>query len=1066
MKKQLIVFTIVIVVFALLATGFVGLFSATPGNHSAEVGAQPYLNGAVNSSQVAVALTDDSMGNLFVLWNNGNIFEHPDLGSSTWVYLGNAASFTSYNNKSINLGSPVGIRASYNWETPSGTTTGMLMVLFSNGYAAYMAYGENPHVWQLTKLPSGNNFVALSYNLNDYAYVGAHNQVFYATEQNGTTYGYSDKYYGWSDIITTPVDHNITAVVAWPNNFAPPALGTIVLLSVSKSGYVYFFEGTTNPLSTGLWVSEGKITSTAPNPYFDGLTQTSNPSSPYYYYAIERQAGTDIYASGLFNGTASSFSPVSSIPTTGNQTALQNKYFGFVKEASELILTSNGTIYQTTTEGATFELLMHVPVKPIAVPQINVMPWIYQSGSGVFSGLNRLKASLEQTNQTSSNFTMVSYEFYQLQSNATITPLSLGTLSYANSSNPDNITPYIHKLGLGAVPMIISASSADIYHFASNNTYMVDAINQMTYDAVLYNYSGYDIDWEPSSSNNTTGIMFTNFLNEFSLTLNKFDKKLFVEVASWDPNFWNYTNLGMSNVTSVNIMDYAGLYSGPSSFVSELQLGISQIPLGKLSIALMNTNPNTNLNFTGLEMEQRFSLLEQDRITFISLWDMPFNISLVSQIEDFEENHSGVNNNVAFAAGSSGISTSTVLLSGATSVSGSMEFGYFAGDYLDGNSTVSTNFMNTTRLDNFAFDNLGTKDLYLSVENETGWHYFAKLTSTTTGSTSLPAGTYDIAVTFGNFTGVFVSNSYSGKITYTVTFSTLSYKSWVSVYYLTGASVMLNGTSILSSSSSNVVGYGTWSIDNVSLAAGSYNVSVEKTSYSGFFDNVVTSSGNTSFVYTQTALVSGYIKGTVSTSTATVLINGAPVTVTSGSFNFSGPAGKYYVNASAQFYRSVSYKVTVSASSTTYVNMSLSYLPPVAVVQYTPLKVNNTTFSFAWSQFYGTDFVNYSIYVSTVSSTLGNYSASLTSVSDTNYNITGLASNTTFYVTIVTYAQNGHSRSNVERFTTPPHATIPTTPVKSAPPPTTLYIVVGVIVAAVVIGAIIAVVMRGRGLKK
>lgn len=1075
MRKQIIILGIVIVVFSLLATGFMASFSSSPASHNRDTNTRLSADSTIGtyvsftSPPEAVAMTDDSAGNLFVLWNNGNVFEHPDLGSSTWVYLGNAASFTSYNNKSVSLGSPVGIRASYNWETPSGTTTGMLMVLFSNGYASYMLYGENPHVWQLTKLPSGTNYVALSYNLNDFFYLGAHNQVFYATEQNGITYAFSDRYYEWTDIITTPVSHNITAALAWPNNFAPPAPGTLVLLSVTASGYIYFFQGNTNPLSGGSWVLESKITASNANPYFDGLTQTSNPSSPYYYYAMERQNGTYLYASAAFNGTGSSFSPVGTIPTTGNQTALQNKYFGFVKAASELILTANGTIYQTTTEGATFHIWMKAPVKPVSPPQINVMPWIYQSGSGMFNGMNRLKASLQQMNQTSGNLTMVSYEFYQLQSNATITPLSLGTLSYANSTNPDNITPYIHKLGLGAVPMIISASASDIYHFTSNSSYMANAINQMVYDAAMYNYSGYDIDWEPSSANTTTGMMFTNFLNEFSLSLNKFDKKLFVEVASWDPTFWNYTNLGRTNITSVNIMDYAGVYSGPSSFVSETQLALSEIPLGKLSIALMNTNPNTNTNFTALEMEQRFVYLEEHGITFLSLWDMPFNISLVSQIEDFTHNYTGVDASISFEPGSSGISSSSVLFaSGSSFIGYKITFSYFAGDYLNGNSMVATNFANTSVLTHLAVTNSGNKSVELYFENQTGWHFLKSLASQSPNSITLSSGAFNVGFLFGNYSGIYASSSHSSVINYSVSYSVLNYKSWINVYYSTGASVMFNGKPVLNSASSNIVGYGVWSLDNVSVTPGIYNVSVEQIGHSGFFDNVETTEGNTSYVYSQTALVSGYIKGKVSPVTATVIVNGAPVTVTDGSFNFTGPAGTYYVNTSAQFYQTVSSKVTISAGVTTYVNVTLSYLPPTAVVQYSPLNVNNTTFSLAWSQFYGTDFVNYSVYLSTTSGSLGNFVAALTSVSDTTYNLTGLTSNTTYYVTIVTYAQNGHSDSNVEKFTTPPHVVTPTptpiTPSKTSN--TTLYIIIGVVLAVVVVGAVVAAVMRSRGIKK
>lgn len=1076
MRKELVV---LIVIVAVVGFSTVGLASVIAnfgdignGGHFT-VGSTPIYNSdTANASMplTAIAMTDDSMGNIFVLWSDGNVFEHPDMGGHAWKFLGNPSSFTSYMGKPIDLGSPVGIRASYNWENKAGLTTGLLMVLFSNGYAAYMAYGKNPQVWQLTKLPSGDNYVALSYNLNDYAYVGAHNQVFYATEQNGTTYAFSDHYYEWTSIISTPVTHNITAALAWPNNFAPPTVGTIVLLSVTASGYIYFFQGTTNPLSTGAWTEEGKIAATNPKPYFDGITQTSNPSSPYYYYATERAPGSYLYASAAFNGSGSSFSPMNPIPSINNQTALQNKYFGFEKAASELILTSNGDIYDTSTEGATFTLLYSVPSVPVVNHQVNVMPWIYQTGPGVFNGLNRLKASLNQLNQTYGNYTLVSYEFYQLQSSGKITPLTTGTLSYANSSNPNNITGYIHALGLGAVPMIISASASDIYHFASNESLVSSDIALMTQYAVEYNYTGYDIDWEPSSANNTTGALFTSFLNDFSLSLNKFDKKLFVEVASWDPTFWNYTNIGMTNITSENIMDYAGSYSGPSSFLSEMQLGISEIPSGKLSISLENTNPNTNVNFTPIQMEQRFMSLEQYNIKFIGLWDMPFNISLVSQIQDYVHNYTGSSTQVLFGAGSSGISVQNSILATSSSYSNSANFSYYAGDYLNGNVFVGTNFSNKTLLTTFNFDNYGTRNLYLYAQNATGWHNLSSrvLLFHSAGSVTLPSNTFNVRVMFGNFSDSFTTTSYSGKIVYSLQFTKLVYKSWIDVYYLTGASLSLNGVAILNSPNSTITGYGIWSLDNISVVPGMYNVSVTELGYSGYFSNVVTTSENTTTVYSQTALVSGYIKGSVTPKGATVLINGAPVTVNNGEFSFTGPAGTYYVNATMQFYHDFSEKVTVIASATTYANITLSYLPPTAISQYVPVKVNNTTFSLGWSQFYGTDFQNYSIFLSTSSTSIGTFVASLTSITDTAYNLTGLSYNTTYFVTIVVYAQNGHVNSNVEKITTPAQtvAKPPKSVTTPTPSSTTLYIIIGVVVAVVVVGSVAAILIRSKGLKK
>jgi len=1054
MNRKLVLFLTTVVLISMVFSGFLYLWNPNLPTKSI-TSTSSSVNPTVvigNPKNTAIAMTDDVMGNLFVLWSNGEVFEHPDLSGNNWVYLGNSASFGSYNNVSVNLGIPVGIRASYNWETQNGNQTGLVMVLFSNGYSAQMEYGLNPSVWQFSKLPSAGNYVSLSYDLNSYYYLGSHKQAFYATEQNGITYAFSDNYYTWTTIINTTVSHNLTSVLAWPNNFAPPTLGTTVLLGVSKSGHIYFAEGNTNPLLPLKWQAESQI-SPSTNNDFIGLTQTSNPNSAYYYYAIEKNPGSELYASGIFNGSGPSFSPVGRIPSIMNQTALQNKYFGFTTESNELILTQNGTIYSTTNEGSSFSLYAKVPYNIPSHKLINVMPWIYQTGSGSFNGMNRLQSSLNQLNETSSNYTMVSYEFYQLQANGQIKPLTTGSLSYANSSNPNNITPYVHKLGLGAVPMIISASAGQIYNFTSNKTKMSEAIYTMTDYALVYNYTGYDIDWEPTSANATTGIQFTNFLNQFSLTLDKFNKKLFVEVANWDPSFWNYSSLGNTNITSVNIMDYAGLYSGPNSFLSEMQQGIAAIPSGKLSISLENTNPNTDYsNFTAIEMEQRFMSLENAGITTIGIWDMPFNNTLISQIQDFKGNLTSSSYRNSFEAGSSGLSISN---DGGV-ISNSMTFSYNQGSYLYGSANSSTTFQSGTILTNFTYHYSGSVTLNLYIQNSTGWHNYSKL-SKTSSYIVLPSRTQNVKISFGSFTGITASSSNSETITYSINYTDLQNASWVNILYQTGASLYVNGSVTYPDT---IINYGAWTEANLSMAPSTYNISIEESGYQGYFDIVTTSSGNTTYISSQITALAGDIMGMISPYGATVTLNGAPLTVTSGKFDYSGPSGIYTVSASMIFYQTITETVTIRPNGITYVNISLQYLPPTPVIQYTPQEVNSTTYNIAWSSLFGTDFKNYSIYLSNESNSQGSFVASLTSVSDTSYNLSGLSPNTTYYVTIITYAQNGYAKSNVETFTTP---------AQNNHSPSSLfisgldYIIIGAVIVAVIAGGVTLALKKNKG---
>lgn len=65
------------------------------------------------------------------------------------------------------------------------------------------------------------------------------------------------------------------------------------------------------------------------------------------------------------------------------------------------------------------------------------------------------------------------------------------------------------------------------------------------------------------------------------------------------------------------------------------------------------------------------------------------------------------------------------------------------------------------------------------------------------------------------------------------------------------------------------------------------------------------------------------IQGTVDPLAANVTVNGAPLSVTSGSFNWEGPAGTYFVNATAVGYASNSTQVLLTPGNTTPVTISL-----------------------------------------------------------------------------------------------------------------------------------------------
>ena len=1051
----------VLVIIVLVLISSVGLVAANSNNISMQVKA------GSGSTLTAVAMTDDSNGNLFVLWSNGYVYEHPDNAApSYWIYLGNASAIYNYTTHKVVLGNPVGIRASLNWYNNRGTDTGLLMVLFSNGYVATMEYGIYPHYWKINRITNSNNttFVALSYDLDENfwgGFVGLNPtkvETFYAMESNGIIYAYSDANYKWTIVQSNPLPINLTTFLAWPNN--GPPYGVTTFVGLSRNGTVYFASGSTNPLAQINWTYEGVIKAT--NPDFVSITQTPNYNSPYYYYAIMGTPNSYVYGTAAYNASASSWSPIAQTHTSSQQVAIQNKYYGVILKADELILTQNGLIYSSTTEGATWSLQYMVPDYRINQQTKVVMAWTCSFCTGVFNGMPRMNASILQIEQNRQDFTAISYEFYQLNNSGGISPLSLGTLSYANSSNPYNITPILHQLNLQTYPMIISASLSNIEYFLSNSTKERDVINQMVTYALLYNYTGYNIDWEPTAANNTTGIQFAQFLNEFSIQLNKYGRHLTVDVATWNPGFWNFSLIGGTNITYVDVMDYSPIYSGPGSFMSDLSYSIKTIPNAKLQVALINTNVNTNANLTPYQMSQRFAALEYYNISSLSMWVLPVNSSVLSMMQLFLEMKSYGHYNIGGEPGSSGFVFSTN-----PAGVGYVKVSEINGSYVNGSAYYSTNFIWPTNLTGISINANGNLSIVVMGENATGWYYIGTISGNQNLSTSLKSGTYNIGF-FINSTSGFIYANYSESVSYTLA-GTIFYPGWLLIHMPENYFAAINGSILnLTVFKYTIYNYGISQLVNITMPSGSYEVLEQSVLGQFNIQYLNIKPEQTTTVYTQTSPPpEGSIKGYVSPTSATVTINDVPITISSnGFFSENLTQGSYWVNASANYYKSFSTKITVVSGEVTWINITLSPAPPSAVLLYTPSMVNNTTFKIAWSQFIGVGFINYTIYLSTSPGSIGSAIASITNISDTSYVLTNLSYNTTYYVVVKVFSQGGSALSNSQSFKTPEKVVTKTTISSSKPLALGVYAIISVIAVIIVVAIIIVALMVIRSRNK
>jgi hypothetical protein len=114
---------------------------------------------------------------------------------------------------------------------------------------------------------------------------------------------------------------------------------------------------------------------------------------------------------------------------------------------------------------------------------------------------------------------------------------------------------------------------------------------------------------------------------------------------------------------------------------------------------------------------------------------------------------------------------------------------------------------------------------------------------------------------------------------------------------------------------------------NLTVAGGTaYQVNVTSNGYRTYSTTVPTVAGKASPISVWLPRVSGWISGKVSPANASLLVNGStvPVSLPSGSFNYTVPWGTYWVNASETGYTVFSQFVTVSPASTLSVNPTLS----------------------------------------------------------------------------------------------------------------------------------------------
>jgi hypothetical protein len=193
------------------------------------------------------------------------------------------------------------------------------------------------------------------------------------------------------------------------------------------------------------------------------------------------------------------------------------------------------------------------------------------------------------------------------------------------NTNLTDVHPYLTYLGFQTIPMISSYPYPPQFLdwmrqvFANPTPF----INSLICDAKLYGYSGYNVDWEPTTTPEPQdAVDYANFLTLLGDQLHANNLSLTLAFGSWSP-VWNWTLLAQTSVDRFNLMEtYVG---NQTEFTKFLEEAVVAFPLDRLGVGLETINDDVpgNPPFTTEEIQYRFDLIQKYSVIEIDIWDTP-----------------------------------------------------------------------------------------------------------------------------------------------------------------------------------------------------------------------------------------------------------------------------------------------------------------------------------------------------------------------------------------------------------------------------------------------------------
>lgn len=245
----------------------------------------------------------------------------------------------------------------------------------------------------------------------------------------------------------------------------------------------------------------------------------------------------------------------------------------------------------------------------IALPEPFVMPWLCLERCNDTSA--DIAAQLNQFAVNSTILNAASFEIFNLGPNSTLV-----------KNNLTQVARPLEKIGVQRWAMLSSYPYPPQFLqwmkevFANPQPFIAACIQA----ARENNLSGFNTDWEPTNSNETTpqdALDYAAFLNTFADAMHAEGLGVSVDVAGWSP-IWNFTAIA---ATSVDFIATMSTYTDDDqAFFKSLDYAVATIPKEKLVVGLETVKASNNQPYDDAELAVRFNAIKAKGIRRVGLW--------------------------------------------------------------------------------------------------------------------------------------------------------------------------------------------------------------------------------------------------------------------------------------------------------------------------------------------------------------------------------------------------------------------------------------------------------------